>query len=66
VVSLKTCLTVIYLLHSGDVGIGLNVRRMVLDYLGSFTTAYSLRPIGGLQTGCSTCADCSWIAVRHA
>ena len=32
--------------HSGDVGIGLNVRRMVLDYLGSFTTAYSLRPIG--------------------
>ncbi len=31
---------------SGEVGIGLNVRRMVLDFLGSFTTAYSLRPIG--------------------
>jgi hypothetical protein len=53
------------MLHSGDVGIGLNVRRMVLDYLGSFTTAYSLRPIGRgtanllhiqLQC-CSVCSD---------
>ena len=31
---------------SGDVGIGLNVRRMQTQLMGSFTTAYSLRPVG--------------------
>lgn len=34
------------LLRSGDVGIGLNVRRMRDKFLGSFTTTYSLRPVG--------------------
>ncbi|KAK9836144.1 hypothetical protein WJX81_004435 [Elliptochloris bilobata] len=33
-------------LASGDVGIGLNVRRMRDKFLGSFTTTYSLRPVG--------------------
>ena len=33
-------------LRSGDVGIGLNVRRMRDKFLGSFTTTYSLRPVG--------------------
>jgi hypothetical protein len=28
------------------VGIGLNVRRMRDQFLGSFTTTYSLRPVG--------------------
>lgn len=37
------------MMRSGEVGIGLNVRRMVLDFLGSFTTAYSLRPIGAFH-----------------
>ncbi|CAG9461574.1 unnamed protein product [Pedinophyceae sp. YPF-701] len=32
-------------LASGDVGIGLNVRRMRDNFLGSFVTAYSIRPI---------------------
>jgi hypothetical protein len=32
--------------RSGDVGIGLNVRRMQTQLMGSFTTAYSLRPVG--------------------
>jgi len=32
-------------LASGDVGVGLNVRRMRDSFLSSFVTAYSLRPI---------------------
>jgi len=32
-------------LASGDVGVGLNVRRMRSKFLKSFTTTYSLRPI---------------------
>ena len=34
---------------SGDVGIGLNVRRMQTQLMGSFTTAYSLRPVSSLK-----------------
>ncbi len=33
-------------LASGDVGIGLNVRRMREDFLAEFNTTYSLRPVG--------------------
>lgn len=33
-------------LASGDVGIGLNVRRLQNQFLSSFITTYSLRPIG--------------------
>eukprot|EP00210_Caulerpa_lentillifera_P004137 g3943.t1 len=33
-------------LASGDVGIGLNVRRLQNRFLSTFTTTYSLRPIG--------------------
>lgn len=32
--------------HSGDVGVGLSVRRMRDRFMSSFTTTYSLRPIG--------------------
>lgn len=32
--------------HSGDVGVGLSVRRMRDRFLSTFTTTYSLRPIG--------------------
>ena len=39
-------LCVCFLGRSGDVGIGLNVRRMQTQLMGSFTTAYSLRPVG--------------------
>ncbi len=35
---------------SGEVGVGLNVRRMMLDYLSSFTIAFSLRPVGDIGT----------------
>jgi len=37
-------------LASGDVGIGLNVRRMQQNFLKSFTTTYSLRPIQDIGT----------------
>lgn len=33
-------------LASGDVGIGLNVRRMREQFLADFATVYSLRPVG--------------------
>ena len=39
-------LTPIVPLRSGDVGIGLNVRRMRTDFLSAFTVTYSLRPLG--------------------
>ena len=42
VVSLPVC--------SGDVGIGLNVRRMRTDFLSAFTVTYSLRPLGEFGT----------------
>jgi len=32
--------------RSGDVGIGLNVRRMQTQLLNTFVTCYSLRPVG--------------------
>ena len=32
-------------LASGDVGVGLAIRRMREQFLGRFTTTYSLRPI---------------------
>ena len=35
---------------SGEVGVGLNVRRMMLDYLSTFTIAFSLRPVGDIGT----------------
>lgn len=35
---------------SGEVGLGLNMRRMIMDFLGTFTIAYSLRPIGDIGT----------------
>ena len=35
--------------RSGE-GVGLNVRRMMLDFVSSFTVAYSLRPIGDIGT----------------
>lgn len=37
-------------LVSGDVGIGLNVRRLREDFLGSFTVTYALRPVGDVGT----------------
>eukprot|EP00884_Botryococcus_braunii_P002935 jgi/Botrbrau1/12642/Bobra.67_1s0008.1 len=37
-------------LASGDVGIGLNVRRMRDQFLSTFTTTYSLCPIGDIGT----------------
>lgn len=33
---------------SGDVGIGLNIRRMRSQFLSTFTTTYSLRPVGDI------------------
>lgn len=35
-------------LCSGDVGVGLNVRRLTKQFLSTFTTSYSLRPIAEL------------------
>ena len=35
---------------SGDVGIGLNVRRMRVEFLSTFTVTYSLRPLGEFGT----------------
>ena len=32
--------------RSGDVGLGLNVRRMRNEFLSLFTITYSLRPLG--------------------
>ena len=63
------------LLCSGDVGIGLNVRRMRLEFLSTFTVTYSLRPLGEFgtvlrrypgqwQVGCrlpDTCAAARWL-----
>lgn len=37
-------------LVSGDVGIGLNVRRLRDGFLASFATAYALRPVGEVGT----------------
>ena len=37
-------------LVSGDVGIGLNVRRLRDGFLSSFATAYALRPVGEVGT----------------
>jgi len=37
-------------LVSGDVGIGLNVRRLRDGFLSSFTTCYALRPVGEVGT----------------
>eukprot|EP00892_Ulva_mutabilis_P004356 jgi/Ulvmu1/2292/UM013_0139.1 len=37
-------------LFSGDVGIGLNVRRMRNQFLAQFITTYSIRPIGDIGT----------------
>ena len=31
---------------SGDVGVGLNARRLASRFMSTFTTTYSLRPIG--------------------
>lgn len=36
------------MLCSGDVGVGLNVRRLTKQFLSTFTTSYSLRPIADL------------------
>lgn len=35
-------------MRSGDVGVGLNVRRLTKQFLSTFTTSYSLRPIADL------------------
>ena len=37
-------------LVSGDVGIGLNVRRLRDGFLSTFATAYALRPVGEVGT----------------
>lgn len=37
-------------LVSGDVGIGLNVRRLRQQFLGQFVTTYSIRPIDDIGT----------------
>lgn len=37
-------------LASGDVGVGLNIRRLRESFLKSFVTTYSLRPIGDVGT----------------
>jgi hypothetical protein len=37
-------------LASGDVGVGLNIRRLRESYLKEFVTTYSLRPIGDVGT----------------
>lgn len=37
-------------LVSGEVGIGLNVRRLREDFLGTFTISYALRPVGDAGT----------------
>jgi len=37
-------------LASGDVGVGLNVRRMRSQFLGSFNTTYCMRPVGDIGT----------------
>lgn len=36
--------------RSGDVGIGLNARRMRNNFLNNFTVTYSLRPVGDIGT----------------
>jgi hypothetical protein len=48
--------------HSGDVGLGLNARRLRENFLKRFNITYSLRPVGELGTvyrrfpgGCSPC-----------
>ncbi len=33
-------------LASGDAGVGLNTRRLLQDFLGSFAMSYSLQPVG--------------------
>lgn len=35
-----------YPVCSGDAGVGLNVRRLTKRFLSTFTTSYSLRPVG--------------------
>jgi hypothetical protein len=35
---------------SGDVGIGLNARRLRDNFLNRFTVTYSLRPVGDIGT----------------
>lgn len=37
-------------MHAGDVGIGLNVRRLRNQFLAQFITTYSIRPIGDIGT----------------
>lgn len=37
-------------LHSGDVGIGLNARRLRERFLKRFNITYSLRPVGEVGT----------------
>lgn len=37
-------------LSSGDVGIGLNARRLRTNFLNNFTVTYSLRPVGDVGT----------------
>ena len=40
------CLDIFLCTCSGDVGLGLNVRRMRNEFLSLFTVTYSLRPLG--------------------
>lgn len=38
------------MLFSGEVGVGLNVRRIRSSFLSAFVTTYSLKPIGDIGT----------------
>ena len=46
----ETCRSFNPRLVSGDVGIGLNVRRLRDGFLSTFATAYALRPVGEVGT----------------
>jgi hypothetical protein len=37
-------------MHAGDVGVGLNVRRLRDQFLAQFITTYSIMPIGDIGT----------------
>lgn len=49
VISVKfTCTNLLFSFCSGDVGVGLNTRRLRKTFLNTFTVTYSLYPIGDI------------------
>ena len=51
---------------SGDVGVGLNARRLASRFMSTFTTTYSLRPIGEILSVCSkTCVKSATGRLRN-